>query len=160
MDAARRAAEPIRIRRSVGAVGTAGVIEDRDPVRAGRLGEQRFELAVVDAGDGLVVVEIVDGGLVAHQQKPLAVEGEQVRDLPHVAHVHTADLGLEVHPGFASGERGALEVGLGVLGNGERQRPAHVVGAGGAAGVGRGRGLVVGHGFELVVSCRCEGIMP
>ena len=74
------------------------MVEDRDPVGAGHLGEQDFEFSVVDAGDGLVVIEIVDRRLVAHQEKSLAIQREHVRDLPHVAHVHAADLGLEVQP--------------------------------------------------------------
>ena len=92
-------------------------------------GEQRFELAVVDAGDGLVVVEILHRRLVAHQKEPLPVEGEPIRDPAHVPYVHAPHLGLEVHPRFAAGEGGALEVRFGVLGDDERQRGAHVVGA-------------------------------
>ena len=78
-----------------------------------------YMLLVRCAGfDSALIVRGVEGGI---------IPSEQVRDPPHVAHVHAPGLGLEVHPGLTAGEGGALEVRLGVLGNDERQRGAHVV---------------------------------
>ena len=99
---------------ALGPRGVAHVVVERDDAcGAGQPFHQGLDLAVVDALDGVLVVQVLDRRHVAGERESLLVERWRRVELPGVADRHRVAVALRVPPRFT--RRGIVQIEEGSL---------------------------------------------